>query len=304
MGLPLAYKGNVLGIMIIEEAENPKGAPSYHIRLRRLEIITGITQQAALAIHNDLLQREVVLRERLEREMQLAREIQTTFLPENILPIPGWDLDIRWRPARQVGGDFYDLIHFDDGRIGLIMADVADKGMPAALFMILVRTLIRAAAKDKQSPAEILMQVNDLLVPDSKHGMFVTVLIVVFSPKDGTITFANAGHNPPIVHRTNNTLQEMLPTGMALGILENIIIGEQSITIMPDEKILIYTDGVTEAFSAEDEMFGVERLRTTILTSNDQSASALLDTIEHALGRFLGAAPKSDDLTLAALIRK
>jgi sigma-B regulation protein RsbU (phosphoserine phosphatase) len=304
LGFPLTYKGNVLGIMIIEEADNPKGAPSYHIRLRRLEIITGITQQAALAIHNDLLQREVVLRERLEREMQLAREIQTTFLPEDIPPIPGWDLDIRWRPARQVGGDFYDLIHFDDGRIGLIMADVADKGMPAALFMILVRTLIRSAAKDKQSPAEILMQVNDLLVPDSKHGMFVTVLIVVFSPKDGTITFANAGHNPPIVHRTNNALQEMLPTGMALGILENITIGEQSITITPGEKIIIYTDGVTEAFSAEDEMFGVERLRTTILAGNDQSASALLDTIELALGRFLGAAPQSDDLTLAALIRK
>ena len=201
-GIPLSIKGTVFGIMVVEEADNPRGTPTYNIRQRRLEIITGISQQAALAIHNDRLQRELVGRERLEREMQLAREIQTTFLPEIIPDIPGWDLDIHWRPARQVGGDFYDLINFEDGRIGLVMADVADKGMPAALFMTLVRTLIRAAAKDDQSPANILMQANNLLVPDAKQGMFVTVLIAVFTPDDGTLIYANAGHNPGIIHNT------------------------------------------------------------------------------------------------------
>jgi len=302
-GLPLAYKNTVLGIMIIEEGDHPKGAPSSHIRLRRLEIISGITHQAALAIHNDLMQQEVVVRERLEREMQLAREIQTTFLPEHIPSIPGWELDIHWSPARQVGGDFYDLINMGDGRIGLVIADVADKGMPAALFMILARTLVRAAARDNKSPSEILMQVNDLLVPDSKHGMFITVLIAVFSPNEGIITFANAGHNPPIIHRTNNILQELPPTGMALGILENIPIGQQTITIDPGEKLIFYTDGITEAFSDEDEMFGVDRLREAITSCHEFNASLTLALIEQKLSEFLEGASQSDDITIAALVR-
>lgn len=302
--IPLAYKEDVLGVMIIEESGNPKGTPSHHIRTRRLEIITGISQQAALAIHNDRLQREAVLRERLEREMQLAREIQINFLPEQVPDIPGWDLDITWKPARQVGGDFYDLIPLPDGRMCLIMADVADKGMPAALYMILVRTLIRAAIKDCQSPAEILMQVNNLLVPDSKHGMFVTVVVIMFSPNGGKITFANAGHNPPIIHRVDNSIQELRPTGMALGIQENTAIGEISTMIMPGERILVYTDGVTESFSVDDEMFGVDRLQATISASHAQAAGALLQDIEQALENFLGTEQPSDDLTIAVLIRK
>ena len=305
--IPLAYKEDVLGVMIIEESGNPKGTPSHHIRTRRLEIITGISQQAALAIHNDRLQREAVLRERLEREMQLAREIQINFLPEQVPDIPGWDLDITWKPARQVGGDFYDLIPLPDGRMCLIMADVADKGMPAALYMILVRTLIRAAIKDCQSPAEILMQVNNLLVPDSKHGMFVTVVVIMFSPNGGKITFANAGHNPPLLVRTDrvhNSIQELRPTGMALGIQENTAIGEISTMIMPGERILVYTDGVTESFSVDDEMFGVDRLQATISASHAQAAGALLQDIEQALENFLGTEQPSDDLTIAVLIRK
>ena len=304
-GIPLSIKGNVLGIMVVEEADNPRGTPTYNIRQRRLEIITGITQQAALAIHNDRLQRELVGRERLEREMQLAREIQTTFLPDIIPDIPGWDLDIHWRPARQVGGDFYDLISFGDGRIGLIMADVADKGMPAALFMTLVRTLIRAAAKDDQSPANILMQANNLLVPDAKQGMFVTVLIAVFTPDDGTLIYANAGHNPGIIHHTQNgSFQDLPPTGMALGVIEGTIISEQCVSINPGDQVIFYTDGITEAFSITDEMFGIDRLKATILTCNQMPANELLRNIEYALSSFINGAPQSDDITVAALIRR
>ena len=147
------------------------------------------------------------------------------------------------------------------------------------------------------------MQVNDLLVPDSKRGMFVTIIIAVLSIDDGTITIANAGHNPPLICRRNHYLQEIMPTGMALGILDNIKIGEQQFMINTGDRIILYTDGVTEAFSAEDEMFGVERLRATISASGDQNATALLDSIENTLSNFLGAAPPSDDLTIAALIR-
>ena len=148
------------------------------------------------------------------------------------------------------------------------------------------------------------MQVNNLLVPDSKHGMFVTVVVIMFSPNGGKITFANAGHNPPIIHRVDNSIQELRPTGMALGIQENTAIGEISTIIMPGERILVYTDGVTESFSADDEMFGVDRLQATISASHAQAAGALLQDIEQALENFLGTEQPSDDLTIAVLIRK
>ena len=135
--------------MLIEEEDPIKGSPSLHIREKRIEIVKGITQQAAIAIKNELLQQEAVKSERMERELQLAREIQTTFLPDRLPELPGWDMSVKWQPARQVGGDFYDFLMLDDDQIGFVIADVADKGMPAALFMTLIRTLIRAAAKEK-----------------------------------------------------------------------------------------------------------------------------------------------------------
>jgi serine phosphatase RsbU (regulator of sigma subunit) len=155
-GFPLSVKGDVLGVMLIEEEEPISGFPSLHIRERRIEIVKGITQQAAIAIKNELLQHEVVKSEQMERELQLAREIQATFLPDKLPELPGWDIAARWQPAREVGGDFYNILMLDEDKVGFVIADVADKGMPAALFMTLIRTLIRAAAKEKMSPAAVL----------------------------------------------------------------------------------------------------------------------------------------------------
>jgi len=149
------------------------------------------------------------------------------------------------------------------------------------------------------------MQVNDLLVPDSKKGMFVTILVAFISPDDGTIIYANAGHNPPIVQREpDRILIELPPTGMALGVIEGIEIGEQRITIAPGEKLIVYTDGVTEAFSEGNEIFGVERLKKAISGYKGHSAKKQLDKIEGAISKFIANAAPSDDLTLAAFIRK
>ncbi|MFN8411513.1 MAG: GAF domain-containing protein [Anaerolineales bacterium] len=165
MAVPLSIKNDSFGVMLIEEAENAR-----RFRTRRLEIINGIAQQAALAIQNDLLQQEMVSRERLETEVQLARQIQQTFIPSSLPSHPSWQLAARWRTARQVGGDFYDVIELPNGKLGLFIADVADKGMPAALFMALTRTLIRAAVKETNSPAEVLSRVNEQLLPDTQRG--------------------------------------------------------------------------------------------------------------------------------------
>jgi serine phosphatase RsbU (regulator of sigma subunit)/putative methionine-R-sulfoxide reductase with GAF domain len=305
-GLPLSVKDKVLGVMLIEEEDSVRGIPSFHIREKRLEIVTGITQQAALAIQNDLLQREVVERERLEREMQLAREIQKTFLPERLPALKGWDLDIHWFPARQVGGDFYDVFELGDGQLGLVIADVADKGMPAALFMTLVRTLIRAAIKEEYSPASVLARVNDLLVPDAKQGMFVTVVYAVISLSSGLLCYANAGHNPPLIRRAETgEFEELKRSGMALGVLEGIELAEKQIQLQPNDFILFYTDGLTEAFSPREELYGVERLRHTLLNlGSTETASSVIEKIETSVNTFVQGMPRSDDLTLAVLIRK
>jgi sigma-B regulation protein RsbU (phosphoserine phosphatase) len=177
--------------------------------------------------------------------------------------------------------------------------------MPAALFMTLVRTLIRAAAKENYSPAAILRQVNDLLVPDAKQGMFVTVLIAIIAPNESLLTYANAGHNPPILHRVNNNdLQELYPTGMALGVFEGLDITESSIQFNSKDRLIIYTDGVTEAFSPQEEIYGVDRLKSAILTCKPLPANGILDILEANLNNFINGASPSDDLTLGVLIRQ
>ncbi|MBS3784168.1 MAG: GAF domain-containing protein, partial [Anaerolineae bacterium] len=180
LAAPLSVKGNVLGVMLVSESDQRRGFGE-----RRLEIITGIAQQAAMAVQNDLLQQEMAERERLERELQLAHEIQETFMPEHLPDPPGWELVVTWRAARQVAGDFYDVFELPDRRLGLVIADVADKGMPAALFMALTRTLMRAASAEERSPADALARVNDLLVPDAQHGMFVTGVYAIVSVETG-----------------------------------------------------------------------------------------------------------------------
>ena len=303
-GFPISVKGENLGVMVIEEEDHIKGSPSQHIREKRIEIVKGITQQAAIAIKNELLQKEAVKSEIMERELQLAREIQTAFLPEEIPQIPGWDFAVKWQPARQVGGDFYDILKLDHERMGFVIADVADKGMPAALFMTLIRTLLRAAAKDKSSPSAVLKQVNDLLIPDTKNGMFVTVFYGVLNLPSGKFVYANAGHNPPILkHKQEAALVELTRTTMALGIFSDIEIEEREDMLQPGDWLMMYTDGVTEAFSDKEEMFGTERLYDLLLGHEFVDSTTLVNVVENKVIEFINGSDLSDDMTLTAIFR-
>jgi serine phosphatase RsbU (regulator of sigma subunit) len=272
-------------------------------RSRRQEITVGITQQAALAIQNEKLHSEVVERERMERELQLAREIQQSFLPERLPIHNGWDLDVLWKPAREVGGDFYDVFDLPGNRLGLVIADVADKGMPAALFMTLVRTLIRATAREELSPSAVLEIVNDLLISDTKHGLFITVAYAIISLETGKIIFANAGHNLPLLIRQTRQLEILETTGMALGVLEGIHIADLKIELNQGDFLIFYTDGVTEAFSPDGEMFGEQRLREFILSNECNTAQQQLQAIDQAVQEFIGNFPYSDDITILTVRR-
>lgn len=297
MTVPLSIKNVLYGVLVVEEA--PGGL---RFRSRRVEIISGIAQQAALAIQNDRLQTEMVVRERLETEVQLARQIQKTFLPDTLPTHPHWQLSARWRTARQVGGDFYDVIELPDDRLGIFIADVADKGMPAALFMALTRTLVHAAARETSSPAEALRRVNELLLPDTKQGMFVTAIYAVLDLNTGEITYANAGHNPPLWVK-RDSLEKLTRTGIALGASEDANMSERTIQLTEGESLLLYTDGLTEAFNLEGDMFGEERLLRALGWQESVSADDMIKAVETALDDFAGNAPPSDDLTMLAVRR-
>jgi phosphoserine phosphatase RsbU/P len=295
---PLAVKGEVLGVMLLEEPHSPTRS-----RQKRIEIITGIVQQAAFALQNAQLQQERLGRERLERELQLAFDIQQALIPDQLPQIAGWELAAVWRAARVVAGDLYDLIELPGGKVGLLIADVADKGMPAALFMVLTRTLVRAAVQELDSPARVLSRVNDLLVPDARRGMFVTALYAVLSPQDGSIVYANAGHTPAVVRRKDEMM--LLPRGgMALGVISGTAIAEGKVELGEGDALVFSTDGVTEALSPAGKLYGLDRLQRTVEQADASTASRLLESIDRSVTRHIDTAPASDDLTLVVLRRQ
>jgi len=295
IALPISIRNDLYGVLLLEEANGGR-----RFRARRIEIITGIAQQIGLAIQNDRLQREMVLRERLETEVQLARQIQQTFIPQTLPQYPAWQLAARWQTARQVGGDFYDVFELPNRRLGLFIADVADKGVPAALFMALTRTLVRAAVIETTSPARALQRVNELLIPDTQQGMFVSAVYAVVDLETGTLTYANAGHNPPLWIR-QGTVERLTRTAVVLGVTTDTPITERSITLQPGDTVFFYTDGLTEAFAADDEMFGEKRLIEIVSSQPATSAEELLDILEARLNEFLDLSALSDDLTMLVL---
>lgn len=296
--VPIAVKDDLYGVMLIEEA--PGGL---RFRARRLEIITGIAQQAALAIQNDLLQREMVVRERLETEVQLARQIQQTFIPETLPQFADWELAARWKTARQVGGDFYDVFDLPGKRLGLFIADVADKGVPAALFMALTRTLVRAAVTELETPAMAMERVNDLLIPDTRQGMFVTAVYAVLDMEKKELTYVNAGHNPPLWVKCNGEVERLTRTAIALGVVTGEAVDQRTIKFESGDNLLLYTDGLTESFNIDGEFYGEERLLESIKSNTCTSASDLLGVVEKSLLNFVQDVPPADDLTMLVLRR-
>ncbi|MBI5351349.1 MAG: GAF domain-containing protein [Chloroflexi bacterium] len=298
MAVPLSIKNDLFGVILIEEAENGR-----RFRSRRIEIINGIAQQAALAIQNDLLQQEMVVRERLETEVQLARSIQQTFIPQSLPLHDAWQFAARWRTARQVGGDFYDVIELPNGNFGLFIADVSDKGMPAALFMALTRTLVRAAVHEMDSPADVLRRVNDQLLPDTQQGMFVTAVYGVLNTTLGTFTYVNAGHNPPFWVKGNGQIEKLTRTAVALGVIEQPTMREGTISLEVGDNLLLYTDGLTEAFSPDGNLFGDSRLMDALFSIQEHTADEVLIVVEERLNEFIETVPLGDDLTMLSVKR-
>jgi len=298
--LPLASQGELLGLLIL----GPHLQGEAYSR-EEFIILDTLAPQVAPALRVAQMvqaqQAQVSENERIEQELRTAQEIQHTFLPKDVPAISGWQLVPYYQSAREVGGDFYDFLPFEDGRLGLVIGDVAGKGIPAALVMTATRTMLRTAAQETASPGEVFARANELLYAEIPSKMFVTCFYAVLDPTSGLMRYANAGHDLPY-RRCNEGVSELRATGMPLGLMPGSLYEEQQVTIASGESLFFYTDGLVEAHNPNRAMFGFPRLKT--LLAEHSEGTSLFNLLLSELKNFTGEAwEQEDDITMVTLQR-
>ena len=234
----------------------------------------------------------------LQNELEVARRMQQSILPTQFPKGPGYSVYGKMEAARNVGGDFFDVLPLNDERIGLAVADVSDKGVPAALFMMSSRTLLKGAAIGVPGPGEALREVNDLLLEDNEGAMFVTVLYAVYDPSNRNLTYANGGHNSPlVVHADGASTLLPLTDGIALGVAPGIQYRQNTVTLSRGDTVIFYTDGVTEAMNGAGEQFGLEPLSKLFEANPPRNPEEATAAVFEAVNAFAGENPQSDDIT-------
>ena len=302
--VPLVAAGQSIGTLVIDSRQ-PRRFNEGEVRLLRL-----MANQAALAIEKARLHQEEVQRQRIEEELAVGRQIQRSMLPAETPRLPGWEFAADFEAARLVGGDFYDFFPLpgEPGRWGLVMADVSDSGVPAALFMALSRTTIRNLALRGRAPADVLSWANRHIQEDSQSDMFLTVFYAELDTRDGQMTYANAGHNPPLLRQAaSGEFQELKPTCPLLGVLEDVTVNVATAALAPGDVLVLYTDGITEAINRDYVEFGRDRLVATVrdlLAERPEAPAAEIKTaITEAVRTFAGPMIQVDDMTLLIIKR-
>jgi serine phosphatase RsbU (regulator of sigma subunit) len=251
-------------------------------------------------------QRQAQERERIEQELRVARLIQQTLLPKEVPDLEGYKLAAYYQPAREVGGDFYDFLKLDDEHLGLVVGDVTDKGVPAAIVMATTRTMLRASAQRLDSPGEVLKRVNDVIVRDIPPNMFITCLYAILNLESGLLRYANAGHDLPYRRRSSSEAggaEELRATGMPLGLLPGMSYEEKEIVLDRGDSVLFYSDGLVEAHDPERKMFGFPRLQG-LVGAHRSDGPAMVNFLLSELARFTGEEwEQEDDITLVTLDR-
>lgn len=298
LAIPLVSQGELVGLLnlgprLSEQDYSPDDRG----------LLNTLATQAAPAVRVAQLvreqQAEARTRERIEQELRIARIIQQTLLPQELPQLDGWQLGAYYQPARAVGGDFYDFLQFDDGRLGLVIGDVTDKGVPAALVMATTRSMLRTAAQHGDSPGEVLERANNLLCPDIPPKMFVTCLYAILDPSTGRLEYANAGHDLPYVSH-NGASTELRATGMPLGLMPDMHYEEKEMHMAAGDTLLLYSDGLVEAHNPERDMFSFPRLMSLVGQYGD--TGALIEYLLNELRSFTGIGwEQEDDVTLVTL---
>ena len=243
-----------------------------------------------------------LMRQRYEQELRVARGIQQALLPKEVPALEGWNVTAFYRPAKEVGGDFYDFFELPDGRLGLVVGDATGHGIPAALVMATARSMLRAVAQASASPGDVLGRANDPLVMDIPPNMFVTCLYAVLDPGSGHLSYANAGHDLPYRRHLSGDVEELMARGMPLGLMPGMGYEEKEIVLGKGESVLFYSDGLVEAHDPQREMFGFPRLRELVAEHGEQET--LVDSLLDDLYSFTGEGwEQEDDITLLTLRR-
>jgi len=272
-----------------------------------LPAVQSLAAQISSTLNSAQVYSRALEHQKTEQELALAGEIQARFLPKALPEVSGWQLAVTLVPARQTSGDFYDVIPLPNGRLGLLIADVADKGTAAALYMALSRTLIRTYAVEHHARPDFALRVaNNRILTDTAVDLFVTLFYGVLDPVTGTLTYCNAGHNPPILFRNAQvgTIEKLTRTGLPLGIFSGGTWEQRGIQLSVGDVLVLYTDGVTEAQDRHDTFFGEERLLAVLRTHLDKSALEIQSALMREIRSFVGGAPQYDDIALMILVRK
>ena len=298
--VPIMARDRVIGVLNIgnrsEEKKFNQDDP---------ELLSTLTNEIGLALENALLYRRLTEQERLQRELEIASSIQQSLLPQEMPEIKNIDLAVISVPAREVGGDYYDFVNIGEDRWGIVVGDVSGKSVPAAIYMAMVRSILRAQAMNKLSASDVLRGVNSLVAEDAKtvgNTMFVTMFYGVLDAPNRTMIYTNAGHNSPILYRPREKKYGLLKTGgMVVGVVGDYEYQQSKIQMEAGDTIVFYTDGISEAKNPQGEMLGDDNLRKIVTRYGDLGANEIRDKIYEHLVNFTSGAPQHDDQTLVVL---
>ncbi|MBI3944532.1 MAG: SpoIIE family protein phosphatase [Armatimonadetes bacterium] len=297
--MPIVFRAEVMGVVAVL---NKRSADAFSEEDQFL--LGTLAEQAAFYIHNARMVAALAAQERVRRELQIARDIQRLLLPADAPEVPGFDLHALGRPALEMGGDYYDFFPVTEGHLGIVIGDVSGKGMPAALTMAMLRTVIRTHAQGDTSPSRVLVRVNATLSADLPRDAFVSVLYGVLDIRERAFVWARAGHEPAILLRDSGA-EPLTPGGAAIGVLGGDEFAQSleshEVRLRPGDALILYTDGITEAMDASGEEFGMERFLQALQSGAATSAQARARRIEEAVMAFAGQAPQQDDITLVVL---
>ncbi len=297
--VPLKYKEKTIGIL---EALNKTGAPTFSND--DLELFMAYASQAAVAIENARMHKELLEKEKVEQELSLAKRIQKSFLPSSYPEIPGFTFSAYTIPARAVGGDFYDFIKISEEKLSFFIGDVSGKGIPAALFMARTMHDLRSASLRHEEPGKVLQETNKLILERPVSGLFVTSFYGLLDVSEEKIYFANAGHNPPLLFRGNKCEAISEAVSLPLGVTQNTEFKNGEISLTKDELFILYTDGVTESMNSRKEQFGLKRFSELITPLIHLSPEKIIQEIIRGLNNFTSNSPPRDDITLFILKRE
>ncbi|MDZ4787876.1 MAG: GAF domain-containing SpoIIE family protein phosphatase [Blastochloris sp.] len=304
IAVPLRYREEKLGILALANRldDGAFGESDY-------EIVRSIAFQASFSLYNANVFSQLAEKQRLDRDLETAREIQRILLPDKCPIIEGYEIAALNIPAQHVSGDYYDFVEVDEHRLGIAIADVSGKGVPASLIMAMCRTVLRTQAPGRSSAADVLRQVNRILYPDIREDMFITMAYAVLDFKHNTITLAKAGHDAPMFYQGADTLIQSLQTpGIALGIdggeVFDAVVEDLVIPFQSEDTLLLYTDGVNEAVDAEEQEFGKEQIKNALKLCASGGAAYLIQNIVERVTRFRGDQPQNDDITLVTIKKK